>query len=100
MAVAVHEANLHDSKGAPKVIERLEHKFPRLVKILADGGYMGTLGDWIAKKFGCPEQTSRRLRSKQERRRLISHINFSLIKRLSKREALFFIKKSKCLYKK
>ena len=52
MAVAVHEANLHDSKGAPKVIERLEHKFPRLVKILADGGYHGTLGDWVAKKFG------------------------------------------------
>ena len=43
---------LNDSKGAPKVIERLEHKFPRLVKILADGGYHGTLGDWVAKKFG------------------------------------------------
>ena len=26
MAVAVHEANLHDSKGAPKVIEKLEYK--------------------------------------------------------------------------
>ena len=52
MAVTVHEANLHDSKGAPKVIEKLEHKFPRLRKILADGGYQGTLGDWVAKKFG------------------------------------------------
>lgn len=30
MAVAVHEANLHDSKGAPKVLEKLEYKFPRL----------------------------------------------------------------------
>jgi len=36
MAVAVHEANLHDSKGAPKVIEKLEYKFPRLRKIIAD----------------------------------------------------------------
>lgn len=52
MAVAVHEANIHDSKGAPKVIEKLEHKFPRLRKILADGGYQGTLGDWVAGKFG------------------------------------------------
>lgn len=52
MAVAVHEANLHDSKGAPKVIEKLEHKFPRLKKILADGGYQGSLGDWVADKFG------------------------------------------------
>ena len=52
MAVAVREANLHDSKGAPKVIEKLEHKFPRLKKILADGGYQGSLGDWVADKFG------------------------------------------------
>lgn len=51
MAVAVHEANLHDSKGAPKVLEKLEYKFPRLRKILADGGYQGTLGDWVARKF-------------------------------------------------
>lgn len=35
MSVAVHEANVHDSKGAPKVIERLSYKFPRLAKILA-----------------------------------------------------------------
>lgn len=52
MAVAVHEANLHDSKGALKVLEKLEYKFPRLRKILADGGYQGTLGDWVARKFG------------------------------------------------
>ena len=52
MAVAVHEANIHDSKGAPKVIEKLEHKFPRLKKIFADGGYQGSLGDWVADKFG------------------------------------------------
>lgn len=36
MAVAVHEANPHDSKGAPKVIEKLEYKFPRLRQIIAD----------------------------------------------------------------
>ena len=45
MAVAVHEANLHDNKGMPKVLEKLEYKFPRLRKILADGGYQGALGD-------------------------------------------------------
>ena len=39
MAVAVHEANIHDSKGAPQVIDKLAFKFPRLIKILADGGY-------------------------------------------------------------
>ncbi len=51
MAVAVHEANIHD-KGAPKVIEKLAYKFPRLVKILADGGYQGSLGEWMTEKFG------------------------------------------------
>ena len=52
LAVAIHEANLHDSKGAPQVIEKLAYKFPRLVKILADGGYKGKLADWVKKKFG------------------------------------------------
>ncbi len=45
MAVAVHEANIHDSKGAPQVIDKLAFKFPGLIKILADGGYRGTLAE-------------------------------------------------------
>ena len=52
MAIAVHEANVHDSKGAPKVIENLSFKFPRLAKILADGVYRGNLSDWLLDKFG------------------------------------------------
>lgn len=45
ISVAVHEANIHDSKGAPKVMEKLPYKFPRLAKSLADGGYRGSLAD-------------------------------------------------------
>lgn len=52
MAVAVHEANIHDSKGALQVIDKLAFKFPPLIRILADGGYRGTLADWILDKFG------------------------------------------------
>ena len=52
MAVAVHEANIQDSKGAPQVIDKLTFKFPSLIKILADGGYRGTFSDWILYKFG------------------------------------------------
>ena len=52
LAIAVHEANVHDSKGAPEVIKNLAYKFPRLAKILADGGYRGNLVDWILDKFG------------------------------------------------
>ena len=52
MAIAVHEANVHDSEGAPEVIKNLAYKFPRLAKILADSGYRGNLADWILDKFG------------------------------------------------
>ena len=52
MGITIHEANIYDSKGAPQVIDNLAFKFPRLVKILADGGYRGTLADWILDKFG------------------------------------------------
>ena len=46
------DGNKHDSKGAPQVIEKLAYKFPRIVKILADGGYRGNLAAWVKKKFG------------------------------------------------
>lgn len=52
LAVAIHEANLHDSKGTPQVIEKLACKFSRLVKILADGDYQGKLADRVMDKFG------------------------------------------------
>ena len=41
MAISVHEANIHDSKGAESKLKKLAHKSPRLRKILADSGYRG-----------------------------------------------------------
>ena len=41
MSVVVHEANIHDSVGAHAVIDSMRGNFPRLKKILADGGYKG-----------------------------------------------------------
>ncbi len=52
MSITVHEANVHDGKGTPEVIENLSCKLPRLAKILADGGYRGNLADWALDKFG------------------------------------------------
>ena len=52
MSIKVHEANIHDSKGAPEVIENLSFKFPKLAQIIADGGYIGNLADWVLQKFG------------------------------------------------
>ena len=40
------------SKGAPKAIQKQGHKFPRLKKNLADGGYRSSLGDWVMEKCG------------------------------------------------
>ena len=41
MSVVVHEANVHDSVGADGVIDKMKGCFPRLKKMLADGGYKG-----------------------------------------------------------
>lgn len=40
-AVVVHEANAHDNVGADGVIDKMKGCFPRLKKMLADGGYKG-----------------------------------------------------------
>ena len=54
MAVSVHGANIHDSKGAESALKKLAHKFPRLRKILADGGYRGDgLKEKVRTTLGC-----------------------------------------------
>ncbi|MCQ2199024.1 MAG: IS5 family transposase [Paludibacteraceae bacterium] len=42
LTVVVHEANIHDSVGAVQVFENMRYKFPKLAKIIADGGFGGT----------------------------------------------------------
>lgn len=41
MCVVVTAANVHDSVAAERVIKRMAGAFPRLKKLLADGGYAG-----------------------------------------------------------
>jgi len=54
MTVSVHQANIHDSKGAESALKKLAHKFPRLRKILADGGYRGDgLKEKVRRMLGC-----------------------------------------------
>ena len=53
MSVVVHEANAHDSVGADGVIDKMKGCFPRLKKMLADGGYKGQkLSDTVRQKLG------------------------------------------------
>ena len=52
MSVVVHSADIQDREGAKLVIEQLRYDYPRLKKILADGGYTGQLIEWVLKGFG------------------------------------------------
>jgi putative transposase len=52
LAVVVHAANIHDSNAAYTVIEQLKYRYPRLKKIIADGGYRGKLIDRVKSSFG------------------------------------------------
>ena len=52
LAVVVHAANIHDSKGAPLVLSELKFRFSRLVRIIADGGYRGELIENTKIAFG------------------------------------------------
>ena len=52
MAVVIHSADMQDREGAKLVIEQLRYDYPRLKKILADGGYTGQLIEWVLKGFG------------------------------------------------
>lgn len=49
--MVVHAANVQDRDGAKLVIGKVKGLFPRLQLIWADGGYAGTLIDWV-KQFG------------------------------------------------
>ncbi len=54
LAIVVHEANIHGSVGALQVFEDMRFKFPRLAKIIADGGYRGKLlSNMLKATLGC-----------------------------------------------
>ena len=52
MAAVIHLADIQDREGAKLVIEQLRYKYPRLKKILADGGCTGQLTERVLKGFG------------------------------------------------
>lgn len=68
LRIVVHEANVHDSVGAHALIDSMRGCYPRLKKILADGGYKGQkLIDAARKKLGAefsvvlrPDQSSKK----------------------------------------
>jgi putative transposase len=45
--VVVHVASIQDRDGAKSVLAKVQGRFSRLQLIWADGGYAGTLIDWV-----------------------------------------------------
>jgi putative transposase len=51
-AVVILAANIQDREGARTLLEKVKGRLPRLKKIWADGGYTGTLVDWVKDTCG------------------------------------------------
>jgi putative transposase len=54
LSVVSHTANKHESMAGFAVIETLKHRFPRLVKIFAYGGYPGQTHETKVSRFPFP----------------------------------------------
>ncbi|HLT45681.1 MAG TPA: IS5 family transposase [Rubricoccaceae bacterium] len=52
LAVLVHEAGGHDSQYAPRVLDRLQGRVPRMEVVFADQGYRGTPPGLVWRVFG------------------------------------------------
>ena len=50
--MVVHSAGVQDRVGARAVLMRLFCRFDTIVKVFVDGGYTGTLIDWVRQMFG------------------------------------------------
>ena len=50
----VHPADVQDRDGARLVLEAVRHRYSRLKRIWADGGYAGQLVEWV--RMLCPRR--------------------------------------------
>jgi putative transposase len=52
LAVIVHAANIQDRDGARYLLTYIAEWLPRLVQVVADGGYRGKLVGWVQQTCG------------------------------------------------
>lgn len=52
LAVVVHAGSIQDRVGARALLIKLFGAFPRIIKIFADGGYLGKIVKWALFMFG------------------------------------------------
>jgi len=51
LAVVIQSASVQDRNGGLEVVQKLVDNWKKVLKIFADGGYSGTLGDKIRQRF-------------------------------------------------
>jgi len=52
LCVIVHSADVQDRDGAKIVLTELKERWKKIIKVIADGGYRGTLIDYAKQIFG------------------------------------------------
>ena len=60
--VEVHAANQHDTKAAPRILERTAEKYPSIQAFSADAGYLGTTFEFVRNTLGLACHISRKLK--------------------------------------
>ncbi len=62
LCVKVHAANIHDTKGAPELLQRTYEKHPSLEAFCADGGYCGTSVKFVQESLGIRLDISKKIK--------------------------------------
>jgi putative transposase len=64
LAIFVHAANIHDTKGGMEVASRTMYNYETIEKFCGDEGYRGTFVDYIAREFDMEVDISERITPK------------------------------------
>jgi transposase len=66
LAVHIHAANIHDTKGGCYVLAKAKKKYPSIKAACADEGYCGTFKRLIEQAFGVRVDISKQIKPKFE----------------------------------
>ena len=65
LAVSVHAANIHDTKGGISPAQKAYERYPSIKKFCADGGYRGTFVSDIKEQLGLDVDISKKIKPHQ-----------------------------------
>lgn len=62
LAIIVHAANVHDTKGGCEVLKQASEKYPEIEAFSGDSGYRGTALDFVEKVLGLQLHISQKIK--------------------------------------